>query len=488
MRDVTGMGRDGGAAGGNPALRALLDEAGMSNAALARAVVRAGAEEGVHVGTNTTSVRRMLDGSQPRWPVPRLVAKVLSRQLRNEISVTECGFADRTPTSDDRYDGLHCSGTLDGTVRTVVALSGWDMNRRKFLLGSAFTAAAFSEPALFALTVPPAENTARVAGRRIGMPDAEIIVEHIAHLRRLDHRYGSGRVREQVVQLLHREANTVMHGSYSEKTGKALLGAVAQASWLAGSMAADVGRHSLAQRYYIQTLNLAMSAGDRLYAANVLSHMSRLTVQIGHGAISEHDRLRHARQAVALARAAHNVAQGTATPVLSALLHAVEARGHALLGDATATRSCVLDAERHYDRARGDDEPTWLGFYSAAELAADLGRCLRDVGEPAQATRLISQAMEGYEPWRIRSRCFVQTDLATAHLVGGDYEHAAALGRDAVRTADQVSSTRTLDRLRTLQRQVRPVRTSSLHLRELDDRITDLLTRNRARRDEDLTS
>jgi len=258
------MDREGQAGGTNTALRSLLDEAGMSNASLARAVVTAGAEEGVHVGTNTTSVKRMLDRSEPRWPVPRLVAKVLSRRLHREISVAECGFADRSPASDDRDDGLQCSSTLDGTARAVVELSGRDMGRRKFLLGSAFTAAAFSEPALFALTVPPAENTSRVSGRRIGMPDVEIITEIIAHLRRLDFRYGSGRVLEQVVQSLHREANTVVHGTYSEKTGKALLGAVAQASRLAGSMAADVGRHSLAQRYYIQTLNLAMSAGDRL--------------------------------------------------------------------------------------------------------------------------------------------------------------------------------------------------------------------------------
>jgi hypothetical protein len=478
------MGRVG-QPGGNAALCALLDEAGMSNTALARAIVTAGAEEGVHVGTNTTSVKRMLDGAQPRWPVPRLVAKVLSRHLHREISVAESGFVDRTPASDDRFDGLGCSGTLDGTVRTVVELSGRDMERRKFLLGSAFAAAAFSEPALFALTVPPAENTARVAGQRIGMADVEILHENIAHLRRLDHRYGSGRVREQVVQLLHREANTVMHGTYTERTGRALLGAVAQASWVAGSMAADVGRHSLAQRYYIQTLNLAMSAGDRLYAANVLSHMSRQTVQIGHGAITEHDRLRHARQAIALARAGHSVANGNATPVLSTLLHAVEARGHALLGDANSTRAAVREAERHYDRARPGDEPHWLAFYTEAELAADLGRCLRDVGEPDPAIRLITHARDTYEPWRVRSRCFVQTDLATAHLVGRDYEHAAAIGRDAVRTAGQVSSTRTLDRLRTLQRKVRSLHDRSPHLGELDDRITDLLTPTRARRDED---
>lgn len=478
----------GEVASANSVLRALVDEAGLSNAALARAVVTAGAEEGVHVGTNTTSVRRMLDGCQPRWPVPRLVAKVLSRQLRHEVSVTDCGFTDHTPASDDQYAGLGCSGTLDGTLRTVVELSGRDMRRRKFLLGSAFSAAAFSEPALLALTVPRVDSTARAGGRRIGMADVEILTENLAHLRRLDHRYGSGRIREQVVQVLHREANTAMHGTYSERVGKALLGAVAQASWLAGSMAADVGRHSLAQRYYIQTLNLAMSSDDRLYAANVLSHMSRLSVQIGLGAITEHDRLRNARQAVAVARVALSIANGRATPLLSALLHAVEARGHALLGDSDSTRAAVLEAQRHYERSRLDGEPTWLGFYTEAELAADVGRCLRDIGEPDEAIRLITLALDSYEPWRVRSRCFVQTDLASAHMVGGDLEHAAALGRDALRTAAQVSSTRTLDRLRTFQRQARPLRAGSPHLRDLDERIMNFVGRISARRDEDFTS
>jgi hypothetical protein len=361
------------------------------------------------------------------------------------------------------------------------------MNRRKFLLGSTFAAAVFCEPAVFALTVPPADNTARITGRRIGMPDVEMTTEHIAHLRRLDFRHGSGRVREQVVQVLHREASTVMHGTYPEKTGKALLSAVAQASRLAGSMAADVGSHSLAQRYHIQTLNLAMSTGDRLFAAIMLSDMSRLTLHIGQSAATEHDRLRHARQAIALAMAGHRVAGGKATPILSAQLQAVEARGHAPLGDDNTARAVVLDAERHYDREQGDTEATWLGFYTEAELAADLGRCLRDVGGPEQGTRLITQAIHSYEPWRVRSRCFVQTDLATAYLIGRDFEHAAAFGRDAVRTAARVSS-RTVDRLRTLQRRVRPLRTSSPHLSESDERITDLLTRSSARRDEDTTA
>ncbi|MGQ0775515.1 MAG: hypothetical protein ACT4NY_14015 [Pseudonocardiales bacterium] len=38
-------------------------------------------------------------------------------------------------------------------------------HRRKLPLGSVFAAAAFSEPTLLALTVPPAESTARAGGK-----------------------------------------------------------------------------------------------------------------------------------------------------------------------------------------------------------------------------------------------------------------------------------------------------------------------------------
>jgi hypothetical protein len=244
-------------------------------------------------------------------------------------------------------------------------------------------------------------------------------------------------------------------------------------------MAEDVGRHSLAQRYYIQALNLTMSAGDRCYAANVLQQMSRMTVQLGQHALTKHDQLRNGRQAVALARAGLGVTQGAATPALAAELQALEGRGFALLGDARAARHAVLEAERHYERARPGEEPPWQGLYTEAAFASDLSLGLRDIGELKQAVTLSTTALHGYEPWRVRPRCFVQTDLAIAHLLARDLEQAAAVGRDAVRIAAEVHSTRTLDRLRTLQWQLHPLRSASPHLRELDERITTLLTRRR---------
>ena len=467
---------------GNVALRRLLGEAGLTHASLAKAVVAAGAEEGLSLGTNTRSVKRMLEGCQPRSPVPKLVAKVLTRHLGHEIGVTDCGFVDHSPVSDDLLDGLNCTRSVDDTALTLVRLSTQDLKQRRFLLGSPFAAAAFSEAALFALALPSsARSTARGSGRRVGSADVEIFTEHIAHLRRLDHHYGAGRIRWEVVELLHRVTN----GTYTEKTGKAPLAAIAQAACLAGSTAADVGRYSLAQRYFIQALNLAVSADDRSYAADVLATMSRLTIHMGHCAASERDKIHHARQAVALARAGLSMSHGHTTAAVAALLNAVEARGQALLGDANATRQAVLEAERLYERSRPDEEPPWLSFYTAAELAADLGRCLRDIGESEPAAELIQWAMDRYESWRVRSRCFVQTDLATVHLVGRELERAAAVGHDALSTAADIRSARIVDRIRTLQRQIEPLRSGSIPLAELDEQITDFLTLQSGRQSQD---
>ncbi|MGH3769982.1 MAG: hypothetical protein ACRDRW_01045 [Pseudonocardiaceae bacterium] len=472
------MSGEGGTAGGNTALRALLEEAAMSNAGLARAVVNAAAREGKHLATTATSVRRVLDGAQPRWPVPRLIATVLARRLHQEVTVTDCGFIDREPTGEDPYDGLTCSGTLEGTVRTVVELSGRDMRRRKLLLGSVFSVAAFAEPTLVALIVPPTQATARAAGQRVGMADVAVLTEQVAHLSKLKHQFGSGRVREQVVVLLNREANQLLHGSYSDKTGKALLSGVAEATRLAGFMSADTGRDALAQRYHIQALDLAMRAGDRLYAAFVLATMSRLTARIGENTPPEYDTSRYGRHAVALARAGLSITQGAATPGLAAELHALEARGLALLGEANAARRAALAAERCHESVRPGDEPPWRIGYSENDFIADVGLCLSNIGEVKEALTLSTTALQGFEPWRVRDQSVVQTHMALAHLRSRDLEQAAAYGREALRTATDVNSTIIAQRLGTLHRQIQPLRAGSPHLRELDERLTTFVTRN----------
>ncbi|MGH3939101.1 MAG: hypothetical protein ACRDTG_10800, partial [Pseudonocardiaceae bacterium] len=258
----------------------------------------------------------------------------------------------------------------------------------------------------------------------------------------------------------------------------ALLSTVARLTRQAGFMTADVGRHALAQRYYIQALDLAMRAGDQSGAASVLSRMSRLTVRIGENIPPGQDTLRHGRQAVALAGSGLTIIEGAATPLVASELHALQARGFALLGDSREARHAALAAQRCHESARPENEPAVS--YPDVLLSSDLGRCFSGIGELAQALTLTTASLDGSPPWVVRGRCVDQTDLAITHLLRRDAEQAAAFGRDALRSAADVSSTITLDRLRTLQRQVHPLRSASPHLRDLDDRLTGFLTRRRS--------
>jgi tetratricopeptide (TPR) repeat protein len=459
--------------GGNAALRALLVDAGMSNAALARAVVVAGREQGVHLGTNTTSVRRMLDGAQPRRPVPRLVAKVVSRRLGYQVTVPECGFTDCGDPEDTPNDWFHRATSIGGTIRVVAELAGRDHSRRNLLLGSAFAAAAFAEPALLALTVPAQAHASRSGGGRIGWSDVEVFLHTIQHFEQLHRRFGGGAVHDQVVRLLHGYAEQALHGSYTDEVGRALFSTVAQATFLTALTSVDAGRHALAQRYFTQALHLAQQNGDPAYAANVLAEMSRLTIDVATARGAGDAQSRDAQYAVALARSAIQVAAGRTTPSLAAYLHVIEARSLVLLGDATGATTALDNARRAFDRP-SQPEPDWLGYYGEPDLLGDLGQCMRDAGRPNQGLALLERALHALPAGRATARAKTQVHIAIAYLELGEHEQAAASTAQAIDAVGRLASNRIVDRLRVLLGRAR-LRRSDRHLAQLDGDLVTFL-------------
>ncbi|HVK24271.1 MAG TPA: hypothetical protein VM677_23195 [Actinokineospora sp.] len=444
---------DGDGLDGNLALRVLMADAGLSNTALAHAVVLGGRGEGVHLGTTTTSVRRMLDGCQPRWPVPRLVAEVLSKRLGYRVSVIDCGFTDRAP-DEDTFDGLRTSVTFGGNIATVAELSGRDLNRRNFMLGSTFAAAAFAEPAWMAMTSSPARELAEVG--RIGRTDVEILRSTVRHFERLIRVHGGGRVRPQVVQLVHQQSRAIQDGTYGEQVGRDLASALAEATFLAGLTSVDSGRHALGQRYFAQALGLAMRAGDQSFGANVLAEMSLLTIDIGANSADQREVGRAGQHAASLARSAQHVIGGRATPVVSAYLHAVEARSLSLLGDRHSSAAALDAARQSFDRGSGN-EPAWLGHYDEVDFTSDIGQCLRDIGRPQQGIVLLEQALAGLPAGRVTSRVKTRIHIAAAYLELGEHDQAGKVTDDVIEAADGVASERIAERMKRLRRRARQV-------------------------------
>lgn len=296
--------------------------------------------------------------------------------------------------------------------------------------------------------VPPARQTDRVAGQRVGGGDVAALrsVSELFHT--LDQAYGGGHARQALVRYLEHECEPMLRGVYGETTGRRLFAAAADLTRLAGWTSYDIAAHGLAQRYFVQALRLSQAAGDRAYGSFVLITMSRQAVYLGHG-----------REAVQLARVAQQGVGSAAPPVVQALLHSVEARGHGVLGEARACTASLLRAERALESARpGDDVPHWARTFDEGQLADEFGHSYRDLQQYRAAVQHAERSLQLRSPAFARSRLFCRVVLASARLGLGELDQACALGAEAAQQATEIRSARAVDYVRDFERRLEPYR------------------------------
>ncbi|MFI1582189.1 transcriptional regulator [Embleya sp. NPDC020630] len=434
----------------NERLTALIQEAGCSNAGLARRVNMCGAEHGMDLRYDKTSVARWLRGQQPRGAVPNLIAEAIGRKLGRPVTVEEIGMADGRSLATNV--GLQFAATPAATVEVVTELWRSDVNRRDFLLNSSVAVAALVAPSRDWLITEPDPQVARIGGPRVGVSDIEAVCATTDMLSALDHRFGAGHIRPVVVHYLGSVVTQLLNGTYSDETGRALFAAVARLTELAGYMAVDTGQPGLAQRYYIQALRLTQAAGDRAYGGYVLAAgMSHLAGSLGNP-----------REITQLARAAQEGAKHEATPTTQAMFHAAEARGHALLGDARACEGSLARAQSAMDLALPDEDPAWISHFSQAYLSDEFAHCYRDLDRPRQAEAAARAALEGHADTRVRRRAVDTLLLATAHLQQNRLDEACAVGAEALDLVGRLHSARGLEYLKDFQRRLEPYRDEPL--------------------------
>ncbi len=405
----------------NERLRGLLQEMGVSNAGLARRVNLCGAEHGLDLRYDKTSVSRWLRGQRPRGMTPDILAEVLSDKLGRPVSVDEIGI----PNGKRRQEfgvGLIFSPTLSGAVDQACDLWRSDANRRNFLGRSTVAVFALLGPGREWLATRPDPAVPRIGGVRVGTADVELLRTVTRDLADLDHRFGSGHVRPMALHCLNHVVSRLLKGSYREATGRQLFAAAARLTELVGYMAVDAGRPGLAQRYYIQALRLSQAAGDRAFGGYVMtSGMSHLAASLGH-----------VREIIRLGSIAEEGIRGRVTPTMRAVLHAAQARGYALAGDVPACEFAAGKAVDALDQAVSDSEPEWLTHFGGAYLADELAHCYVALRQPVPAARHAEEALAGHPEFRVRRRTIGLLLLAMARLQAGEVDEACDTATRAV--------------------------------------------------------
>ncbi|MGW3426268.1 regulator [Streptomyces phaeochromogenes] len=451
----------------NRQLAALIAEAGFSNAGLARRVDQLGLEHGLDLRYDKTSVTRWLRGQQPRGTTPALIAEVFTRRLGRRLTAQDLGLDACAPV----YAGLEFAATPEEAVDIVGGLwrkdsgshaelrkiaftpAGLVVPSRDWLIGRADDRVGRGDPGAVRIPVQgrPAvprqrAQTERGPGQRVTAGDIAALRSVGELFRTLDNAYGGGHARQALVRYLEHELEPMLRGTYGEQTGRRLFAAAADLTRLAGWTSYDIAAHGLAQRYFVQALRLSQAAGDRAYGSYVLVTMSRQAVYLGHG-----------REAVQLARVAQQGVGSSAPPVVQALLYAVEARGHGVLGEVRAATASLVRAERALETARpGDEVPYWARFFDEAQLADEFGHCHRDLQQYRAAAQHAERSLQLRAPGYARSRLFCRVVLASARLGLGELDQACQLGAEAATQASEMRSVRAVEYVRDFERRLEP--------------------------------
>lgn len=408
---------------------------------------------GAHLGVDVAS-RTSLKVQVSRWENGENIGEKYRALFRFIYKATdmELGFCD-TSTRETLVPQLAPVAFLGNWTEAFdQAAKEWksDMERRGFLRGSAYGAAASTTPALQWLLGAP-EAVAQDGGSfLVGAPHVETIREMTRTFRRLDNRFGGGHARETLMRFLTDEiVPLVRNGRYDQATGASLMGASAECLQLAGWMSYDAGLQGLGQRYMTQALRLAMACDDQGLGGEILAGLSHQASYMEDGAT-----------AVDLARAAGQTARQRGMDALVAEAAVMEAHGYAKTGNEAACARALSAAETALDKADRSADPAWIGYFDEAYLSAKFGHCFKDLRQPGTAERFARRSLDMDNSY-VRGRAFNLALLATAHAQAGDVEEACAVGTQAVELVNGLQSVRANEYIRTLRTELAPHESAS---------------------------
>jgi tetratricopeptide (TPR) repeat protein len=214
----------------------------------------------------------------------------------------------------------------------------------------------------------------------------------------------------------------------------------AQLSQMAGWLALDAHQHGAARRYFTSAVYVAHEADEPGLAASALGYMSLQETYRGR-----------LPSAVSLAQTAFATGSAGTTPLTMTMLGTRLARAQAGLRERQTCLRTLASARATFDQAGQQEEPPWISYVDAAELAAQEGACYLDLGMTRESIESLTTAIgliEARTPRRIRDRVHYLSRLAECLLAERDLEQACSRATEALTLSEAIDSARVGQRLR----------------------------------------
>ncbi|MFE1781000.1 helix-turn-helix transcriptional regulator [Streptomyces sp. NPDC059506] len=407
-------------------------ERGWSQEELALRIRQAAARRGLRSGTRGSRVSKWETGratpdddeSQP------LIAEVFGIDY---AAVAHLGWPNWLPGQDKPLPlGPH---NAVPSLREALMTS---LDRRSFLAYTSGALAALAHQ--WAVTEP--EQFTRWTPR--GAVDIELVTwleTTGAELIRL-----ATERRERTRGLLNEHLTTVTgiigEGRYTHPVEQRLHTLAASLSQAIAWQHFDERRHASAGRFWHAALHSAHTADQRDLGAGILSDLAYQLLW-----------LKDARTAANILE--HTIPR-TQHPTARSLLHLRQARALAVLGEDSLCRRALTAAEKALDAPSYDPPPAWCSWMSHADLAADSGRCLADLGQRRRAHHLMDEGIALLPATRSKTRAVFLTYQAETYLRDGEPEIAAQTATRSLDLASRINAPRCVTMVRDLEPELTP--------------------------------
>lgn len=349
------------------------------------------------------------------------ISRVEQNKLHDPIVLMDLADALEIPR------GILGGSPDDHSLGTAPSLA--DVERREMLKAALSVASAAMLPTAVSDPSP---------GRRIGQ---EVVTEcwtALDRLQNLEATQGGGVVYELTAGMATRLRATLSGAAYNAAVGRSLRQVTAATMIQAGWQAYDARQREAARRWWLETLHLSdLGDGVDQWRMSALASLSREAADNGDRG---HD-------VIGLTQTAAKIPG--ASPAMLSLLAARESMGHAALGDTTAAAAALTRAHQLLDRGRAEDEPRWLRFWGASDLAIHEMHSARLSGQMQTAEQAAHQAVASVDPVTApRNHAIYVSYLSSSLARVGKYEEAVEVSRQALSSTVRKGSQRVTAELR----------------------------------------
>ncbi len=391
----------------NHLLRKLMEQAGLGNSALAREVNQLGAQAGIELRYDRSTVSHWLAGSRPRASAIPLIVDALSGKLGKFLSPADVGFS--RPTREDPpviYD-------LDGdplVALQVLTNADLDVQCRLQLQGAPYRTSGIAWSQFTAdVDVLGSPQIPRIRSRIATDGQVWAIEKAVSVLCDLDELLGGGHAYQATTAYLRNDVLEALSGTGRSGRGQPVIGCAARSAQRIGIKNVDCHVHGLGQSYHLAALRVSMTTRDH-----------ELTVQILCDLANQATMLDYPDCALDFVTAAERLGYPSVSRSsdVSLLLQAQAAVVYAGLGD----RDKALRLLDEIDVLRNSGTRETCGSacsYSAAVLAFRISQVHVKLNSMPLAVESLIHCLRALPPGRRRARTLATAVMAEAQMAIG---------------------------------------------------------------------